>query len=69
MQLRGAGSLVGGKQWGLSDLGMETLQNLKMVEAARVEAQNILSADPTLAAHPIIRDRLAKLTDSPVHFE
>ena len=69
LKLRGAGALAGGKQWGLSDLGMETLQNLKMVEAARAEAQNILKIDPALAAYPIIRERLAKLTTTPVHFE
>jgi len=69
LKLRGAGALAGGKQWGLSDLGMETLQNLKMVEAARAEAQNILKEDSILAAYPLIRERLAKLTVTPVHFE
>lgn len=38
LKLRGAGELVGGKQWGISDLGMEAIKNLKMVEAARNEA-------------------------------
>ena len=69
LKLRGAGALSGGKQWGLSDLGMETLQNLKMVEAARAEAQNILATDPALTAYPLIRNRLTKLTTTPVHFE
>jgi ATP-dependent DNA helicase RecG len=42
MQLRGAGELTGGKQWGLSDIGMEAIKNLKMVEAARSEAISLV---------------------------
>lgn len=39
---RGAGILAGTKQWGISDLGMEAIKNLKMVEAARLEAQKLI---------------------------
>ncbi len=46
LKLRGAGSLAGAKQWGLTDLGMEAMQNLKMVEAARFEAKNFLAQNP-----------------------
>jgi RecG-like helicase len=42
MQLRGIGDLAGTKQWGISDLGMEAIKNVKMVEAARDEAKNIV---------------------------
>ena len=35
---RGAGELGGGKQWGVSDIAMEALKNIKLVEAARAEA-------------------------------
>src|SRR5690606_34848144 len=42
LQNRGTGELAGGKQWGISDLGMEAIKNIKMVEAARTEAQNII---------------------------
>jgi ATP-dependent DNA helicase RecG len=55
LMLRGAGELSGGKQWGLSDLGMEAIKNLKMVEAARQEAHELLGNDPDLALHPILR--------------
>ena len=37
LTLRGAGELVGGKQWGVSDIAMEALKNIKLVEAARAE--------------------------------
>jgi len=34
---RGPGELSGRKQWGISDIGMEALKNLKLVESARPE--------------------------------
>ena len=48
MKQRGIGELAGSKQWGVSDLAMEAIQNIKMVEAAREEAQRIMAADPEL---------------------
>jgi ATP-dependent DNA helicase RecG len=52
LELRGAGELGGGKQWGVSDIGMEALKNLKMVEAARESAKALIHTDPTLQYHP-----------------
>ncbi|MBU2109757.1 ATP-dependent DNA helicase RecG, partial [Patescibacteria group bacterium] len=52
LQLRGTGELTGNKQWGISDIGMEALKNIKMVEAARLESQNILKEDPDLKKYP-----------------
>jgi len=66
--LRGAGSLVGGKQWGLSDVGMEAIKNLKMVEAARAEAQAMLKTDPELKKHPLLQEKLHSQTQE-IHFE
>jgi len=66
LKLRGPGSLIGSKQWGISDVGMEALQNLKMVEAARTEARAILEADPELKNHPLLS---ANLATKPHHFE
>lgn len=51
LKLRGAGDLAGGKQWGISDVAMEAIQNLKMVEAARHEAQLLIANDPNLKKH------------------
>jgi ATP-dependent DNA helicase RecG len=67
LALRGAGSLAGSNQWGLSDIGMEALQNLKMVEAARLEAKTLLAADPRLTKFPLLRERLTKKSE--IHFE
>jgi ATP-dependent DNA helicase RecG len=68
LMLRGAGELAGAKQWGISDLAMEAIKNLKMVEAARNEATRILEKDKTLAHYPLIKIILANRTHA-VHFE
>ncbi len=48
--IRGSGTLMGTAQSGLSDIGMEALKNLRMVEAARNEAGKIIEEDPTLTS-------------------
>jgi ATP-dependent DNA helicase RecG len=58
LNLRGSGELYGMKQWGLTDLGMEALKNMKMVEAARKEAQALIAQDPELLTHPRIQARI-----------
>ena len=65
---RGAGELAGTKQWGLSDLGMEAVKNIKMVEAARKEAAQIIDKDPNLFRYPLLKERLA-LSAQKIHFE
>ena len=52
---RGAGELSGARQWGVSDIAMEALQNLKMVEAARTEATKIIDEDPTLKKYLVLK--------------
>lgn len=65
---RGPGELSGRKQWGISDIGMEALKNLKLVEAARQEALNIIKSDDTLARHPLLAQALASRA-SQMHLE
>ncbi len=48
---RGAGELSGTKQWGVSDVAMEAIKNIKMVEAARKESKEIIEKDPELKKH------------------
>ncbi len=55
---RGAGQLSGSQQWGVSDIAMEALQNLKMVEAARAEASMLVEQDITLSAFPILKKKV-----------
>lgn len=68
LEIRGAGELYGKKQWGLSDVGMEALKNLKLVEAAREEAITLVRHDPELSQYPLLRSR-AEETVASLHFE
>ncbi|MBN2094343.1 MAG: ATP-dependent DNA helicase RecG [Candidatus Zambryskibacteria bacterium] len=67
LQQRGAGDLAGAKQWGISDLAMEALKNIKMVEAARTETSNIISQDFELKKYPQLAKNLS--TKSLTHME
>jgi len=66
LMLRGAGELSGKKQWGISDIGMEAIKNIKMVEVARTEALEIIREDFELKKYPLIAERLE---DIETHFE
>jgi ATP-dependent DNA helicase RecG len=62
LTFRGAGELYGQKQSGLSDLGMEAIKNLKLVEAARSEARHLVTSHPNLNRDfPLIAERVARL--------
>jgi ATP-dependent DNA helicase RecG len=68
LKIRGAGELVSGQQWGVSDIAMEALKNIKLVEAARSEAAQFVSTDPTLENNPALALR-AKTADRQMHLE
>jgi ATP-dependent DNA helicase RecG len=68
LKFRGPGELSGKKQWGISDIGMEALKNLKMVEAARLEAQNLLNQDPDLKSYPLLAQKFSTQSIG-IHFE
>jgi ATP-dependent DNA helicase RecG len=68
LTLRGSGELYGMKQWGLTDLGMEALKNMKMVAAARTEAQRLIAKDPELLHHTAIGRKIATLAKT-LHME
>lgn len=65
---RGAGDLFGRKQWGVTDLGMDALKNVKLIQAAREEAYKLIKEDPTLANHPALAARAAQ-AGSDLHSE
>lgn len=68
LEIRGPGELAGGSQWGVSDIGMDALKNLKLVEAARTEAGALIKKDPELKKYPLLRDALAHKVQI-LHFE
>ena len=65
---RGAGELSGLKQWGVSDVAMEALKNIKMVEAARTEASRLVAQDPSLERYPLLKASVDRTTKD-AHFE
>ncbi len=68
LKLRGPGELYGRAQSGMSDVGMEALKNLRLVEAAREEAKLVLANDPLLEKHPELAHVLS-LRATRIHFE
>lgn len=64
---RGAGELYGKKQWGISDLAMEAIKNIKMVEAARREAEEMINIDPELKLYPLLKEKITR--KDKIHFE
>ncbi|OGC96725.1 hypothetical protein A2590_02680 [Candidatus Adlerbacteria bacterium RIFOXYD1_FULL_48_8] len=68
MLQRGPGELSGRKQWGISDIGMEALKNLKLVEAARTEALTLVQKDENLKKYPLLQHALFARANA-VHFE
>ena len=68
LELRGSGELTGIKQWGISDIGMEAIKNIKMVEAARNEAQEIIAEDLELKNYPKLKEILEQ-RHLDLHFE
>ncbi len=65
---RGAGELWGNKQWGISDLAMEAIKNIKMVEAARTEAIRIVEEDFEFKKYPEIKKFISEEKNK-IHFE
>ena len=69
LKFRGTGALYGQKQWGISDIGMEAIKNIKMVEAARAEAKNMIEKDSSLSSYPLLRQKLSHRQTEAIHFE
>lgn len=68
LSLRGAGELSGFKQWGVSDLAMDAIKNIKLVEIARNEAKKIIEKDLDLIAFPLLAQK-AQAKNVLLHFE
>ncbi|OHA98678.1 MAG: hypothetical protein A3E02_01430 [Candidatus Zambryskibacteria bacterium RIFCSPHIGHO2_12_FULL_38_34] len=62
LEQRGTGDLAGAKQWGISDLAMDALKNIKMVEAAREEARLLIEQDFDLKKYPLLSKHLSQKT-------
>ncbi|MCX6789003.1 MAG: ATP-dependent DNA helicase RecG, partial [Candidatus Gribaldobacteria bacterium] len=68
LAIRGPGSLIGKKQWGLPDLVMANLTDLALVEKTRETAKQILQQSPSLKNYPILAFKV-KIFEKQLHLE
>jgi len=68
LKIRGPGDFFGVKQWGLPDLAMSALKNIKLVEKAREAAKEILKEDSELRKYSTLKRRL-EVFEEKVHLE
>ncbi len=61
LEIRGPGDFVGKRQWGSPDFTMEALKDRELVEEARSEAKEVLSQDPELKEHHLLKRRVDSL--------
>jgi ATP-dependent DNA helicase RecG len=66
--IRGSGELYGKKQSGLTDLAMEAMKNMKLVEAAQKEARKIIEKDIHLKKFPELQ-KIVEVKRKRLHFE
>ena len=64
LKLRGAGELYGARQWGVSDVAMEALKNMKMVEAAKEAAKKLVTNEKELKKYPALVSRISSLSQT-----
>lgn len=67
MKARGIGTLLDGKQWGISDVAMEAIKNPKLVEIAKEEAKDILEEDIEMNNYPLLKK--ASIERAKIHME
>lgn len=68
LKLRGPGQFLGTMQSGIADVAMESLSDVKIIEASRLEAQRVLAFDPELKKFPLLKLQTEKL-NSKIHWE
>ncbi|MDP3957538.1 MAG: ATP-dependent DNA helicase RecG, partial [bacterium] len=68
LAIRGPGAFFGTRQSGMPDIAMENLTNLKLIQIAREEAKLVLSEDPLLTTHPLLKEALQKFEER-IHLE
>ena len=68
LQIRGPGDFIGTRQWGIPDLLMDSLKNLKLVEETKQIAKELLQKDPYLKKCPELQERLNQFRER-IHLE
>ncbi len=68
LAIRGPGDFSGSRQWGLPDLVMNSLNDLRLVEKTRQAAKDVLFDDPHLKKYPSLRIEIEKFRER-IHLE
>ncbi len=68
LEIRGPGDLSGTRQWGIPDLMMDSLKDLKLVEKTREAAKSILREDSELKKYPNLQNKLRMFREK-IHLE
>lgn len=68
LKLRGPGQFLGLAQSGVPDVAMESLTDVKSIQAARNQARRVIAFDPKLKKFPGLKNQLTKL-EKIVHWE
>ncbi|XOB41145.1 MAG: ATP-dependent DNA helicase RecG [Candidatus Nealsonbacteria bacterium] len=58
LAIRGPGEISGARQWGVPDLVMASLKDVKLLEKTRFWAKQILIQDPTLKKNPLLANKI-----------
>jgi len=68
LEIRGPGDFTGTRQWGIPDLMMDSLKDIRLVEKTREIAKEILIEDPYLKKYPQLQAKIAKFRET-IHME
>ena len=68
LEIRGPGDLSGTRQWGMPDIVMDSLKDLKLIEKTREIAKDLLQKDPELKKCPALREKLNVFREK-IHLE
>jgi len=68
LEIRGPGDFSGIRQWGIPDLMMNSLKDIKLVEKTRNSAKEILRENPELKKYPLLQEKLGKFRKR-IHLE
>ena len=58
LKIRGPGDFMGTRQWGIPDIAMESLKDIRLVEKTRSIAKELLERDPTLREYPFLLQKV-----------
>ncbi|MFC1630262.1 ATP-dependent DNA helicase RecG [Patescibacteria group bacterium] len=68
LDIRGPGDFSGTRQWGIPDMAMSSLKDIRLVEKTRHAARQTLEEDFKLTKYPLLRERVEQLQKK-IHLE